>query len=111
MNQLSYNVIFYSGLLILIAGLLMLIQPPKYNNFFFGVRTKWTTYNQDTWKDGQKYFAYSYIFIGLLYFVLSFLGVQNKVPGFTFILLILVLSRLSIFIVNKMLASKYGEKV
>ncbi len=111
MSLLPFNFIVIAGLYMLVFGIFTLFFPPKFNNVYYGVITKWTSLNLDSWKDGQKIFAYSYLCIGLLFLTLGFFKVQLTAHGFIFVLLIIVLHKFSIFLVDKKLAAKYGDKV
>ena len=108
----SYFTFFiFAAFAMLFLGILSILLPAKFTNIYYGVKTKWTTLNPDSWKDGQKLFAFSYFCIGLIYFILGILKVTVEDIGFFSVLIIIIVHKLSIFLVDKILARKYGLKV
>lgn len=62
------------GLSLLIAGIVMVLYPPKKINSFYGYRTKRSMANQNNWDFAQQYSARLLIQVGFIIIVLGILG-------------------------------------
>ncbi len=69
-----FNIPFFSGLLFVCAGAMMLVFPPKKINWLYGYRTNRAMKNQETWDFSQKFAAKETMKIGLLFSVLALLA-------------------------------------
>ena len=95
------------ALLLIAFSLVIFFFPPKFCNFWYGITTSLTIKNKIIWADGQKLFAYAIFGIGLIFCICAFLNIGTKFhPTRTFFLLI-VLWKLSKYIVHKILEKKY----
>ncbi len=89
----------------------MLVFPPKYKNYWYGINTKWTVFNEESWAVGQKLFAYCHIGMGLIFIIAGlFISVAN-VHGFSFVLLLIALWKMSTYFVNKKLSNLINDKI
>ncbi len=101
------------GIVIVIAGLILLVLPPKKPNYIYGYRTKRSMKDLQHWKFAQQYSAKLMLLFGLasmsfssVGFIFSFsLGVELTIG----ILWIILLSFLLILRVEKAIVNKFGE--
>jgi hypothetical protein len=63
--------------------------------------------NKVTWDHGQKLFAVSLIITGLIFSILGGLKIDDNIPPYAMVALLIILWTLSKFIVHKILAKKY----
>lgn len=98
---------FVVGLFLIAYSLLVLLFPPKFLNFWYGIHTKMTKKNSVIWSAGQKLFAYAIFGIGLVSIVLSILHFKSE-DSPSPIIWIIGLWALSRFIVDKILEKKFS---
>ena len=65
-----------AGIFFLLAGVLILIFPPKRINSLYGYRTKNSMKSQSSWDYAQKYSGWEIIKWGIILFVCSLVGLQ-----------------------------------
>ncbi|TDG35057.1 hypothetical protein EZJ43_15130 [Pedobacter changchengzhani] len=97
------------GVLTLFWGLLMVIFPPNFSNNFFGIKTKWTTKNLNTWIYGQKVFSFILILLGLLFTITSLTVIGANTTTFISVLFLVFSWQVSKFVGHKIIAGKFPE--
>lgn len=95
------------GLMLIIYSIVILVFPPKFDNWFYGVRTSFTLKNPTIWAEGQKYFGISILGIGFIFSILGSFNIPNLIPNVAMVVVIIVLWGLSKFIVHKILLKKF----
>ena len=107
---MDFNINFWSiaGLIIAVSGLLIKICPPEFKNSFYGIKTGWTVISPEIWKAGHRLFAYCYMFIGMIYFILGILEFKTK-ADIAFIISIIIVWRVSLAFVHFVLRNKYSK--
>ena len=99
------------GLILVFCSIIIYVYPPKFNNQFYGIRTRWTLKNEIVWDEGQKLFAVSIFAMGFIFLFLGYFKIFEKEHDFLFVLILLLLWRISKIIIHFMLARKFTEKL
>lgn len=95
--------IFALGIIFIILGFILNIFPPKKINSLYGYRTTLSMKNKDTWDEAQKYSAKSFIFLGLLYIILSFILINLlKVTSIPYQIIFLIMGILLMLVFDEM---------
>jgi uncharacterized membrane protein len=97
----------FSGLILIISAVAILLFPPKFGNFLFGIRTSHTMKNKASWYAGQKFFAFAIFITGIIFFLLGGLKLDDNIPPFAMFGLLFTSWFISKLIVHKILASKF----
>ena len=63
-----------TGLIFMLAGIIMLKFPPEKINFYYGYRTKSSMKNQERWNFAQKYSSIESIKLGGILFLSAAIG-------------------------------------
>ena len=103
----NYDSIF-SGLLLILSAITILLFPPKFGNFFYGICTKLTMKNKASWYAGQKFFAVAIFITGIIFLVLGGLKIDDNIPPFAMFAILFICWFLSKIIVHKILAGKFA---
>lgn len=103
---LNFSVI--AGLLLVLFGSAMILFPPKFGSFFYGVRTKWTMKDKVVWKTGQRNFAFSIMIIGIILATTGFLKIGQLTNPFLIPLLVIALWVIAKYFVHKNLKNKFS---
>ena len=98
------------GLCLMLLGIVMLIFPPKFGSFLYGVRTKVTMKNNTTWVRGQKLFAYSILVFGLIFSIFSVIRVEGIIKPGPMVLFFIGLWKLTEYFVHRYLAHQFPEE-
>ncbi len=104
------NLYVIVGLSLILLAIVMLIFPPKFGNFFYGVRTKITMKNTTSWANGQKLFAYSILIFGVTFSIFSFLKIEGIIKPVPMFIFFIALWKLAEYLVHKSLANKFSEE-
>lgn len=51
---------------LLLLGISMLLFPPKFGNSIFGISNQATTRDEESWKLGQRLYAYALLIMGVI---------------------------------------------
>ena len=73
--QALFIILFTSGAVILLAGIVLLIFPPKKMNHIYGYRTKKSMHSEENWEFAQTYSAKLMIGLGAAFVLLSFASI------------------------------------
>ena len=102
-----------SGLIFMIAGLIMYKFPPKRINSLYGYRTNSSMKNQDRWDFAQKYASVEMIKLGGLLALSGVLGLiikTDKIVGMILGLALMLLMIIMLFFrVEKAMKNKFKE--
>jgi uncharacterized membrane protein len=98
----------FSGLLLILSAITILLFPPKFGNFFYGICTKLTMKNKASWYAGQKFFAVAIFITGIIFLVLGGLKIDDNIPQFAMFAILFICWFLSKIIVHKILAGKFA---
>jgi uncharacterized membrane protein len=101
------NIWTICGIGTIIWGILFILFPPKDSRHMFGIRTKSTLQNQESWAFGQRIFAYLFIFMGIVLFLTGATKIESKLENFTGPLALLVFWRIIRFIGDKIVERKF----
>ena len=80
----KFSVMFWSSIIIIGIGLILLIFPSKFGHSFFGPKIKSVLESERKWKIGQTYNAFLYIFLGSITLLYTFFDTGRH----TFIILL-----------------------
>lgn len=105
-NNFSVN----GGLFLILSACVMLVFPPKFGNFFYGVRTKWTMINEVLWAAGQRLFAYSIMVIGIIVCIMGIFHIDEMIKPFPMVLILIGLSSFTRYFVHKNLENRVSKK-
>lgn len=105
---------FATGLIFMLAGVIMLKFPPKKINSHYGYRTQSSMKNQEIWDFAQNYSSKMMIKLGLiltlcslLSFVVNFDALMNMILGFSLLILMIII----LFVkVEREIKSKFQNK-
>ena len=97
----------YVGLVLILCSICIYIFPPKFGNDFYGITTKRTLLNETAWATGQKIFAVAIIAMGTIDIILGNLKLRDQIPYFVKFILLIVLWKVSKYIVDKALEKMY----
>ena len=97
------------GLLFLLFALIMILVPPQFGNYLYGVSTKLTLRNETVWFAGQKLFAFSYIGIGIILILLGALKIEDKIHVFPKAILVIALWIIAKYFVHRILLNRYSK--
>ena len=97
----------FSGLLLIISAAAILLFPPKFGNFFYGIRTSHTMKNTASWYAGQKIFAFAIFITGIIFFLLGILKIDDNIPPVAMLGLLFTMWFISKFIVHKILVARF----
>ena len=101
------NFSFVSGLILILYAVVVIILPPKFGNYFYGIRTKLTIRNKIVWAAGQRLFAFSIIGIGFILLFVGIFKIDEKMQPFLLVLLLISLWVLAKYIVHKILLQNF----
>jgi len=110
MNFFHQSIDTLIGLFLFLISIGMFIFPPKFGNAYFGVSTHWTLRNEIIWSAGQKLFALAILIIGSIFFVIGFFNLRKDIPGFSMVILFIILWSLSKYLVHKILERKFSGR-
>lgn len=79
MNTLIFQLPFATGLIYLIAGIFLMLFPPKKKNYFIGYRTSSSMRSQAHWDFAQTYSSKMLIRIGCCLIAFSFLSLTINI--------------------------------
>jgi len=104
----SINTLTIAGIILIVSGIFQLLFPPKFNASLFGLKTKLTMKNDDTWFYGQKVFNLFLIFFGLVIIITSAWSYTKTIKilapfGF------LVFWLISKYLTDQLISKKYQE--
>jgi uncharacterized membrane protein len=99
------------GPIFIIAGIVMILFPPKKINYLYGYRTKNSMKNIDRWNFAQNYSAKIMIFSGFFFSLTSLIGMYIKGNEFIqliiAIFLMLLLCGIVFYLTEKKLIEKF----
>ena len=97
------------GLFLILFSIVLLFFPPKYGNSWYGVSTNVTMKNNVIWRAGQKLFSYAIFLIGLLYFILGFIKIDQVIAIFPNVMSLIAFWTLAKYIINTILKKRYSK--
>lgn len=106
MNEMiNTNTLVSIGLILL--GIVMLLFPPKPGNSLYGVSNKATNRDQETWKLGQRLYAYAFLLIGAAFELLGILmeKTYGKFQSLIGLIMLIGLWLIAKKVINKRLSS------
>ena len=109
MLQIFKNIYFDIGLFFMLIGITMILLPPKFGNFLYGVRTKITMKNKTVWANGQRLFAFLFLTIGVIFSLISVLKLDEVIKPFPMVLLLVFLYKLIEYFIHKFLVAKFPD--
>jgi uncharacterized membrane protein len=104
---LNFSVV--TGFLFILFALIMILVPPAFGNFLYGVSTKLTLKNETVWAAGQRLFAFWYVGIGVILIILGALKIEDNIQMFPMAILVIALWTLAKYSVHKILLNKYPK--
>lgn len=104
------NFTFVIGLVLILFSVIMYVFPPAFGNYWYGVSTKVTMENNNTWARAQRLFAYAIFIMGLIFSVLGYLKLEEKIHPFPMVILFIGLWGLSKKVVHNVLKNKYSKR-
>ncbi|WP_086478465.1 MULTISPECIES: SdpI family protein [Arenibacter] len=101
-----------TGIGFILIGWISLKYPPKKINNWYGYRTSSSKKSQERWDFAQHYSSKEMIRMGFLLILISFLGffmAPSIVEGFAGILIILILTMILLYRVERAIKNKFKK--
>ena len=105
--EIFNNFTFVIGLIMILYSIIMYSFPPAYGNYWYGITTKVTMENNNTWATAQRLFACALFIIGFVFSVLGYLKLEEKIHPFPMVILFIGLWGLAKKVIHKKLENKY----
>lgn len=92
---------FYTSLILLMIGLIMLAFPSKLGSGIFTIKTRTVLASEQNWKKAQRLHAFLYLILGAASLAYALLGTPTH--GFMVVLIFIAIYTNGLFVINKLL--------
>ncbi|MDB5198833.1 MAG: hypothetical protein JWO92_796 [Chitinophagaceae bacterium] len=96
------------GLFLILYSIVLIVFPPTFGSYLYGVRTKVIMKNKTMWYEGQRLFAFSIGVIGIILSIIGFFKIDDRIQPFPIVIILIALWGLAKYFVHKNLIHKYS---